>query len=93
MDFETSAVSPFDGIDDERNFVISDAETMTSLPYSFDRRHYKKDSRFVNDLYTLTYDEHESLDTVRLFSSFANQVSYHFSSLCCPFLHFAFRFP
>lgn len=28
------------------------------------RRHYKKDSRFVNDLYTLTYDENESLDTV-----------------------------
>jgi hypothetical protein len=25
------------------------------------RRHYKKDSRYVNDLYTLTYDNHESL--------------------------------
>lgn len=55
-------------------------ETLSSLPYTFDRRHYKKDSRFVNDLYTLTYDEHESLDTVRLFSSFANQVSYFFFS-------------
>lgn len=30
----------------------------------FPRRHYKKDSRFVHDLYTLTYDENESLDTV-----------------------------
>lgn len=30
------------------------------------RRHYKKDSRFVNDLYTLTYDDNESLDTVEL---------------------------
>jgi len=29
-----------------------------------DRRHYKKDSRFVLDLYTLTYDEHESLDSL-----------------------------
>lgn len=52
------------------------AETsLSSLPFSFDKRHYKKDSRFVNDLYTLTYDDHESLDSVRLFSSFANQVS------------------
>lgn len=58
----------------ERNFVC-ESETLSSLPYTFDRRHYKKDSRFVNDLYTLTYDEHESLDTVRLFSAFANQVS------------------
>ncbi|CRL01364.1 CLUMA_CG014288, isoform A [Clunio marinus] len=34
------------------------------------KRHYKKDSRFVNDLYTLTYDNHESLeDTVELISS------------------------
>lgn len=49
--------------------------SLSSLPYAFDKRHYKKDSRFVNDLYTLTYDDHESLDSVRLFSSFANQVS------------------
>lgn len=28
------------------------------------RRHYKKDSRFVLDLYTLTYDSHESLDSL-----------------------------
>lgn len=48
-------------------------DSLSSLP--FDKRHYKKDSRFVNDLYTLTYDDHESLDSVRLFSSFANQVS------------------
>lgn len=54
---------------------VAEPSSMSSLPYAFDRRHYKKDSRFVNDLYTLTYDEHESLDTVRLFSSFANQVS------------------
>lgn len=51
--------------------------SLSSLP--FDRRHYKKDSRFVNDLYTLTYDDHESLDSVRLFSTFANQVSVNFS--------------
>lgn len=63
----------------ERNFMIGaplDGPTsLNSLPYAFDKRHYKKDSRFVNDLYTLTYDDHESLDSVRLFSSFANQVS------------------
>ena len=38
----------------------------------FPKRHYKKDSRFVNDLYTLTYDDNESLDTVELFSVFNN---------------------
>lgn len=37
------------------------------------RRHYKKDSRYVNDLYTLTYDNHESLDTVELISSVYNR--------------------
>lgn len=60
---------------------FDDMEALSSLPFTFDRRHYKKDSRFVNDLYTLTYDEHESLDTVRLFSSFANQVSRHTESV------------
>lgn len=46
--------------------------SMNSLPNlsGFPRRHYKKDSRFVNDLYTLTYDDHESLDTVELLSVF-----------------------
>lgn len=59
------------------NFAIGNPvdASLSSLPYSFDKRHYKKDSRFVNDLYTLTYDDHESLDSVRLFSTFANQVS------------------
>lgn len=37
------------------------------------KRHYKKDSRFVNDLYTLTYDDDESLDTVQLISSVYNR--------------------
>lgn len=33
------------------------------------KRHYKKDSRYVNDLYTLTYDNQESLYmTSELFS-------------------------
>lgn len=63
------------------NFAIDDPlnepTSLSSLP--FDKRHYKKDSRFVNDLYTLTYDDHESLDSVRLFSSFANQVSVNYS--------------
>lgn len=62
------------------NFVIGESlddepSSLCSLPHSFDKRHYKKDTRFVNDLYTLTYLQHESLDSVRLFSSFANQVS------------------
>lgn len=57
------------------NFAIGEPSSLCSLPFSFDKRHYKKDSRFVNDLYTLTYDDHESLDSVRLFATFANQVS------------------
>lgn len=61
------------------NFAIGsecdEPTSLGSLPFTFDKRHYKKDSRFVNDLYTLTYDDHESLDSVRLFSTFANQVS------------------
>lgn len=39
------------------------------------RRHYKKDSRFVFDLYTLCYDEHESVDTVELFTSIVSDAS------------------
>jgi hypothetical protein len=27
-------------------------------------RHYKKDSRFVMDLYTITYDTHEKLENL-----------------------------
>lgn len=30
----------------------------------FDRRHYKKDTRFILDLYTLTYDSHENVDSL-----------------------------
>lgn len=37
------------------------------------RRHYKKDSRYVNDLYTLTYDQNESLDDINLISSVFNK--------------------
>jgi hypothetical protein len=35
----------------------------------FKLRQYKKDSIYVNDLYTLTYDNHESLDMVQLISA------------------------
>lgn len=47
---------------------ISSAESVvdtapTSLAAALPRRHYKKDSRFTNDLYTLTYNENESLDS------------------------------
>lgn len=33
------------------------------------KRHYKKDSRYVNDLYTLTYDCWESLNSISLIPS------------------------
>uniref|UniRef100_A0A0A1X1P9 Schwannomin-interacting protein 1 n=1 Tax=Zeugodacus cucurbitae TaxID=28588 RepID=A0A0A1X1P9_ZEUCU len=46
-----------------------------SLPVPQKRRHYKKDSRFVFDLYTLCYDENESVDTVELFTSIVNNTA------------------
>lgn len=39
------------------------------------RRHYKKDSRYVNDLYTLTYDNHESLYMTSDFVSLHNTIN------------------
>lgn len=45
-------------------------ENLDSLSSLIDiKRHYKKDSRYVNDLYTLTYDNCESLNTISLISS------------------------
>lgn len=38
---------------------IENMDSMSSLMSI--KRHYKKDSRYVNDLYTLTYDNQESL--------------------------------
>lgn len=46
-----------------------------SLINQFDKRHYKKDSRFVLDLYTLCYDDNESVDTVELFTSIVNNTA------------------
>lgn len=36
-------------------------ENLDSLSSLMSIRHFKKDSRYVNDLYTLTYDNQESL--------------------------------
>lgn len=44
-------------------------ENMDSLSSLMLKRHYKKDSRYLNDLYTLTYDDCESLNTLSLISS------------------------
>lgn len=48
----------------ETIFRHSNETYLTKLPYRLVKRHYKKDSRFVLDLYTLTYDSHESLDSL-----------------------------
>ncbi|XP_026469843.1 schwannomin-interacting protein 1-like [Ctenocephalides felis] len=48
------------------------------------KRHYKKDSRFVMDLYTLTYDNHESLDSlteVKMFEKLISQIKITASAL------------
>ncbi len=41
---------------------------MANLPVArgASRRHYKKDSRFILDLYTLTFDEHETVDALAM---------------------------
>lgn len=36
------------------------------------RRHYKKDTRFLNDLYTLSYDNHESLEHIAVLDKTIN---------------------
>jgi len=40
---------------------VSDMEDVPDLKDE-DKRHYKKDSRYLEDLYTLTYDEDSSID-------------------------------
>lgn len=46
---------------------IENLDSMSSLMSI--KRHYKKDSRYVNDLYTLTYDNWESLNSISLITS------------------------
>lgn len=48
----------------ETIFRYSNNTHLKKLPCRLVKRHYKKDSRFVLDLYTLTYDSHESLDSL-----------------------------
>lgn len=54
-----------------RTNAMESLSTLATTP----KRHYKKDSRFTNDLYTLTYDDNESLDNVELLSVFDAAVS------------------
>ncbi len=50
------------------NSPTSSRKSRSVLP---DQRHYKKDSRFVLDLYTLTFDEDETVDDVETRASCA----------------------
>jgi hypothetical protein len=63
-------------------YIDNKMDSLTSLKSI--KRHYKKDSRYVNDLYTLTYDNHESLDTVELISSlyFRTDITDDVSMIC-----------
>lgn len=54
--------------------IVNGCESLNKFE-SNSRRHYKKDSRFVFDLYTLCYDENESVDTVELFTSIVNNTA------------------
>lgn len=54
--------------------VVNVSDSLNKLDSNL-RRHYKKDSRFVFDLYTLCYDENESVDTVELFTSIVNNTA------------------
>lgn len=41
------------------------------------KRHYKKDTRFVYDLYTLSYDNHESLEHISILSKTPSLMDYN----------------
>jgi hypothetical protein len=45
--------------------VMYDVTRSTSTAES-KRRHYKKDSRYLLDLYTLTFDENETVDEIEV---------------------------
>ena len=45
----------------KKTFLVGTRERRQSLRK---KRHYKKDSRFVLDLYTLTFDENETVDEI-----------------------------
>lgn len=50
-------------IEDDSDDEVGTKERRISLQK---KRHYKKDSRFLYDLYTLTFDENESVDEIAL---------------------------
>lgn len=58
---------PLKSEQNQTKMYIENLDSMSSLMSI--KRHYKKDSRYVNDLYTLTYDNCESLNTISLISS------------------------
>ena len=55
--FQIGSALPEDDEDDE----VGTKERRQSLRK---KRHYKKDSRFLLDLYTLTFDENETVDEI-----------------------------
>lgn len=44
---------------------------------SIAKRHYKKDTRFLYDLYTLSYDNHESLEHISILSKTPSLMTYN----------------
>merc|ERR1712156_1405016 len=65
--FHLGTALPEDDEDDE----VGTKERRQSLRK---KRHYKKDSRFLLDLYTLTFDENESVDEIAATSNRARLV-------------------
>lgn len=61
-----------------QKFTMITTTTMGTIA----RRHYKKDTRFLLDLYTLTYDENEDLESLDEIVSliFTYSISYFFKS-------------
>lgn len=66
LSYFSRKVSELKGIKKSLEMYIENMDSLSSLML---KRHYKKDSRYVNDLYTLTYDNCESLNTISLISS------------------------
>lgn len=63
-----------DPVREDYIYLFCNMDSLSSISSRGVKRHYKKDSRFVGDLYTLTYDDHESLDTVELINVFDEEV-------------------
>merc|ERR1712012_596369 len=61
-DHDTVSLRSGDGHDHQDDSDVGLYNNNNDIDAELDKRHYKKDSRYLEDLYTLTYDEDSSID-------------------------------